>query len=87
MKFLNFDDKELCYFFNRLNNLSPEIEKAIVTTESHPFLCALGSLDAARQQNLVLGNMTLSSLELFAVKVSVFFVRVYDGESYMMWKR
>jgi len=80
-------DKETYYFFG--NNVEIEtFQDTFKRSEGYYFLCALSSLPAKKQKGFSpFSSLSTEQLEDFASNVISFFVRAYDGEGYLQWRK
>jgi hypothetical protein len=88
MEYIHLNNIEMFYFFDNNNNDVKKIEKAFIASEDYIFLCALSSLDPTELNDVTSHKeVLLEFLQLFATKITTFFVKAYDGEGYLMWHK
>jgi hypothetical protein len=88
LDYVHLHGGQIFYFFNSKKSDTSIIREALVTSEAHVFLCVLSSLDIAMHNEFLPNKeISLNLLEKFAEGVSLFFVKAYDYEGYLMWVR
>lgn len=84
--YVSLDNIEMFYFFNGKNNVIDNIKTAILRSDNYIFFCALSKLKINIHDRFANRNEINSELlQLFLEDLSMFFVKAYDGEAYLMW--
>jgi hypothetical protein len=86
IEYIYIKDKEMFYYFDKLNNSAEKINEALTKSENYSFTCGLSSLSKNDHKKFAtFEEINMELIMLFVKSISLFFVRAYDGEGYLMW--